>query len=184
MNMLILVVDDEPDVEVLFRQQFRRDLRAGRFTMEFAQSANMALQRITDAAVERDQNSVRTYDTGRAIRLLTLKSRRLYRRRARSGTAIFSYGLNRGPWWTRARLALSWIDHNHYGERRCHQHGANARRRACAGARQRHPSRRGWRQPGGESHAIRDGRGCSGAHANRPAGNDGRCCGSHAFTAR
>ena len=49
MNFLILVVDDEPDVEVLFRQQFRRDLRAGRFTMEFAQSANMALQRITDA---------------------------------------------------------------------------------------------------------------------------------------
>ena len=38
-SLLILVVDDEPDVEVLFRQQFRRDLRAGRFTMEFAQSA-------------------------------------------------------------------------------------------------------------------------------------------------
>ena len=49
MNMLILVVDDEPDVEVLFRQKFRRDLRAARFTMEFAQSANMALQRIADA---------------------------------------------------------------------------------------------------------------------------------------
>jgi CheY-like chemotaxis protein len=48
-NLLILVVDDEPDVEVLFRQQFRRDLRADRFTMEFAQSAPMALQRITDA---------------------------------------------------------------------------------------------------------------------------------------
>jgi CheY-like chemotaxis protein len=48
-NLLILVVDDEPDVEVLFRQQFRRDLRAGRFTMEFAQSAPMALQHITDA---------------------------------------------------------------------------------------------------------------------------------------
>jgi CheY-like chemotaxis protein len=47
-NMLILVVDDEPDVEVLFRQQFRRDLRNERFTMEFAQSAPMALQRITD----------------------------------------------------------------------------------------------------------------------------------------
>ena len=40
MNLLILVVDDEPDVEVLFRQQFRRDLRAGRFAMEFAQSAS------------------------------------------------------------------------------------------------------------------------------------------------
>jgi CheY-like chemotaxis protein len=50
MNLLILVVDDEPDVEVLFRQQFRRDIRSGRFTMEFAQSAPMALQRITDAA--------------------------------------------------------------------------------------------------------------------------------------
>ena len=50
MSLLILVVDDEPDVETLFRQQFRRDLRSGRFTMEFAQSAPLALQRITDAA--------------------------------------------------------------------------------------------------------------------------------------
>ena len=50
MNPLVLVVDDEPDVEVLFRQQFRRDLRSDRFTMEFAQSAPMALQRITDAS--------------------------------------------------------------------------------------------------------------------------------------
>ena len=49
MNPLVLVVDDEPDVEVLFRQQFRPDLRTDRFTMEFAQSAPMALQRITDA---------------------------------------------------------------------------------------------------------------------------------------
>ena len=49
MNLLILVVDDEPDVEMLFRQQFRRDLRADRFTMEFAQSAPIALQHITDA---------------------------------------------------------------------------------------------------------------------------------------
>jgi CheY-like chemotaxis protein len=48
-NMLILVVDDEPDIEVLFRQQFRRDLRASRYAMEFAQSATMALQRISEA---------------------------------------------------------------------------------------------------------------------------------------
>jgi CheY-like chemotaxis protein len=48
-TLLILVVDDEPDVEALFRQQFRHGLRAGRFTMEFAQSALAALQRITDA---------------------------------------------------------------------------------------------------------------------------------------
>jgi CheY-like chemotaxis protein len=49
-SFLVLVVDDEPDVETLFRQQFRRDLRAGRFKMEFAQSADNALQRISDAA--------------------------------------------------------------------------------------------------------------------------------------
>ncbi|HEU0084875.1 MAG TPA: response regulator [Bradyrhizobium sp.] len=49
MSFLILVVDDETDVEMLFRQQFRRDLRAGRFTMDFAQSAAGALQRIHDA---------------------------------------------------------------------------------------------------------------------------------------
>src|SRR6266581_3769963 len=49
-SLLILVVDDESDVEMLFRQQFRRDLRAGRFTMDFAQSADSALQRISDTA--------------------------------------------------------------------------------------------------------------------------------------
>jgi CheY-like chemotaxis protein len=48
-TLLIRVVVDERDVEALFRQQFRHDLRAGRFTMEFAQSAPAALQRITDA---------------------------------------------------------------------------------------------------------------------------------------
>ena len=46
MNVLVLVVDDEPDVEALFRQQFRRDLRAQRFVMDFAISANDALTRI------------------------------------------------------------------------------------------------------------------------------------------
>jgi CheY-like chemotaxis protein len=48
-SLLILVVDDEPDVETLFRQHFRRDLRAARFAMEFAPSAGVALQRIADA---------------------------------------------------------------------------------------------------------------------------------------
>ena len=49
MTVLILVVDDEPDVEMLFRQQFRRDTRAGRFTMEFAESGAAALRRIDEA---------------------------------------------------------------------------------------------------------------------------------------
>jgi len=48
MTVLVLVVDDEEDVEVLFRQQFRRDLRAQRFAMDFAGSAAQALTRITD----------------------------------------------------------------------------------------------------------------------------------------
>ena len=46
MNILVLVVDDEPDVEALFRQQFRKDLRAERFMMDFANSAADALSRI------------------------------------------------------------------------------------------------------------------------------------------
>jgi CheY-like chemotaxis protein len=50
MSLRILVVDDEPDVEALFRQQFRRDIRDGRFTMEFAQSADNALKLITHAS--------------------------------------------------------------------------------------------------------------------------------------
>jgi CheY-like chemotaxis protein len=50
MSLLILVVDDEPDVEGLFRQQFRRDIRTGRFTMDFAQSADSALKLIGEAA--------------------------------------------------------------------------------------------------------------------------------------
>src|SRR5262249_29213201 len=45
LSTYILVVDDEPDVEQLFRQQFRRDIRSERFIMEFAASAPEALER-------------------------------------------------------------------------------------------------------------------------------------------
>jgi CheY-like chemotaxis protein len=48
LSVYILVVDDEPDVEDLFRQQFRRDLRAGRFLMEFALSGPAALTRVVE----------------------------------------------------------------------------------------------------------------------------------------
>ena len=50
MSVLILVVDDETDVEDLFRQQFRRDLRAERFQMDFAFSAADALARIANSS--------------------------------------------------------------------------------------------------------------------------------------
>jgi CheY-like chemotaxis protein len=47
-SVLVLVVDDQPDVEALFHQQFRRDLRAQRFVMDFAISATDALVRIAN----------------------------------------------------------------------------------------------------------------------------------------
>jgi CheY-like chemotaxis protein len=46
MSTYIVVVDDEPDVEGMFRQHFRRDLRSGRFIMEFALSAPAALEQV------------------------------------------------------------------------------------------------------------------------------------------
>jgi CheY-like chemotaxis protein len=55
MSVLILVVDDEPDVASLFQQQFRRELRSGRFLMRFASSASEALERI---AVPDDANLI------------------------------------------------------------------------------------------------------------------------------
>lgn len=48
MTVMVLVVDDEEDVEVLFRQQFRRELRARRFVMDFSGSAAQALSRVSD----------------------------------------------------------------------------------------------------------------------------------------
>ena len=49
MAVMVLVVDDEPDVEALFRQQFRRELRAERFVLDFAASAPDALRRVANA---------------------------------------------------------------------------------------------------------------------------------------
>jgi CheY-like chemotaxis protein len=46
MTVLVLVVDDEHDVADLFRQQFRRELRSGKFLMDFAYSGAEALERI------------------------------------------------------------------------------------------------------------------------------------------
>ena len=44
MIVRVLVVDDEPDVETLFRQQFRREVREGLYTMDFALSGKAALE--------------------------------------------------------------------------------------------------------------------------------------------
>jgi DNA-binding NtrC family response regulator len=46
MTVRVLVVDDEPDVETLFRQQFRREVREGRYMLDFALSGEAALQKL------------------------------------------------------------------------------------------------------------------------------------------
>ena len=44
MTVRVLVVDDEPDVETLFRQQFRREVRQGLYVLDFALSGAAALE--------------------------------------------------------------------------------------------------------------------------------------------
>ena len=46
MPLRILVVDDEPDVITLFRQRFRREIRDGEYQVDFAHSAQEALERL------------------------------------------------------------------------------------------------------------------------------------------
>ena len=46
MTVRVLVVDDEADVEVLFRQQFRREVRQGLYTLDFALSGAAALEKL------------------------------------------------------------------------------------------------------------------------------------------
>jgi len=47
MSVSILVVDDEPDVALLFRQQFRREIRDGTYVMHVASSGGMALEQLS-----------------------------------------------------------------------------------------------------------------------------------------
>ena len=46
MTVIVLVVDDEPDVESLFRQQFRREVRRGLYLLDFAFSGEAALKKL------------------------------------------------------------------------------------------------------------------------------------------
>jgi len=48
MSARILMVDDEPDAEELFRQNFRREIRKGTIVFDFAQSGGEALELLTD----------------------------------------------------------------------------------------------------------------------------------------
>jgi DNA-binding NtrC family response regulator len=53
MTVRVLVVDDEPDVEALFRQQFRREVRDELYTLDFALSATAALAILDDTSGEK-----------------------------------------------------------------------------------------------------------------------------------
>jgi CheY-like chemotaxis protein len=46
MSVSILVVDDEPDVALLFRRCFRREVRDGTYVMHFANSGEDALRQL------------------------------------------------------------------------------------------------------------------------------------------
>ena len=46
MTVRVLIVDDEPDVETLFRQQFRNEVRQGLYTLDFAPSGEAALGKL------------------------------------------------------------------------------------------------------------------------------------------
>ena len=46
MPVKLLVVDDEPDLELLVRQRFRKQIRAGDYVVEFARSGVEALQKL------------------------------------------------------------------------------------------------------------------------------------------
>ncbi|MFO7822789.1 MAG: response regulator [Cyclobacterium sp.] len=48
--MKILIVDDEMDVEMLFRQQFRKEIRSGMLELDFAFSGEEALKLLGDEA--------------------------------------------------------------------------------------------------------------------------------------
>jgi CheY-like chemotaxis protein len=53
MTVRVLAVDDEPDVEALFRQQFRGEMREGFYTLDFALSALGALAILDDGAARK-----------------------------------------------------------------------------------------------------------------------------------
>jgi phosphoserine phosphatase RsbU/P len=45
----ILIVDDEPDLELLIRQKFRREIRDGRYTFFFASNGREAMEKLREA---------------------------------------------------------------------------------------------------------------------------------------
>jgi len=52
MSVRILMVDDEPDAQDLFRQNFRREIRKGTYAFDFALSGEAALETLKGRAAQ------------------------------------------------------------------------------------------------------------------------------------
>lgn len=52
MAIHILMVDDEPDARELFRQHFRREIRKGVYSFDFAQSGHAALAALEETGAD------------------------------------------------------------------------------------------------------------------------------------
>lgn len=50
--MSILVVDDEPDMEFLFKQKFRKEIKSGKLDFNFVNSGESALKFISERPTE------------------------------------------------------------------------------------------------------------------------------------
>jgi CheY-like chemotaxis protein len=47
--MRVMVVDDEPDIQFMFQQKFRKETKAGRIALQFASSGEEALSQLTNS---------------------------------------------------------------------------------------------------------------------------------------
>ena len=60
MTARILAVDDEPDLEILLRQKFRRQIREGRFEFDFANDELEAIERLRRATKPTSSSPIST----------------------------------------------------------------------------------------------------------------------------
>ena len=68
MSAKILVVDDEPDLEHLVRQKFRRQIRDNEFEFQFAQNGVQALECLLPCIVRTLGLSVPTHEHSKQVR--------------------------------------------------------------------------------------------------------------------
>jgi CheY-like chemotaxis protein len=110
MSVKILVVDDEPDLELLIRQKFRRQIRAGTFALAFASNGVEALQVLStdrDIGVVLTDINMPEMDglslLGKLAELNRLLKAVIVSALASCGTRSFRHRANRG--WTSLRPA-------------------------------------------------------------------------------